>query len=99
MRINLLFLFAISVTSFGTALFGSYAENTLALTIYTLILIAVGNSMYWLWHYADRHHLLDGPVAEADRDPLAAVIRTIIFLSAIPIGLLTPWAHRARASK
>jgi uncharacterized membrane protein len=92
MRINLFFLFAISLTSFGTALFGSYAANTLALTIYTFILIAVGSSMYWLWRYAYRHHLIEGEIASADRDPLASVVRTIIFLSAIPIGLLTPWA-------
>jgi uncharacterized membrane protein len=92
MQLNLLFLFGISVTSFGTALFGSYSGTVLAIAIYTFILITVGQSMYWLWHYADRHGLLEGEVAAADRDPLAAAVRTLTFLSAIPLALLTPWA-------
>ena len=92
MRINLVFLFAIALVSFGTSLFGQYAANPIAIAIYTVILVTVGQAMYWLWHYANRHGLLGGASAYGDQEPLVAVVRSAIFLLAIPLALLTPWA-------
>jgi len=92
MRINLFFLFTISLTSLGTALFGAYASNPLAVTVYTVILVAVGFSLYRLWHYAEGHGLLVAGTAPPDEDPQVVAVRTLIFLSAIPLSLLTPWA-------
>ena len=92
MRINLFFLFTISLISFGTALFGAYASNPLAVTVYTVILVAVGFSLYRLWHYADGHGLLVAGTTPPDKDPQVVAVRTLIFLSAIPLSLLTPWA-------
>jgi len=92
MRINLLFLFFISLSSFGTALFGQYADNPLAIAIYTVILLGVGMTLNWLWRYANRHDLLGGAPATGDQPPLVLVVRLVIFLSAIPLALVTPWA-------
>jgi uncharacterized membrane protein len=92
MRINLVFLFGISLISFGTALFGRYSGNTLALAIYTVILVVTGNSMWWLWRYAVQHQLVREDSAPHDQDVAIAVLRTGVFLAAIPLGLLTPWA-------
>jgi len=92
MRINLFFLFTISLISFGTALFGAYASNPLAVTVYTVILVAVGFSLYRLWRYAEGHGLLVAGTAPPDEDPQVVAVRTLIFLSAIPLSLLTPWA-------
>ena len=90
--INLFFLFTISLISFGTALFGAYASNPLAVTVYTVMLVAVGFSLFRLWRYADGHGLLVAGTAPADYDPQVVAVRTVIFLSAIPLSLLTPWA-------
>ena len=66
---NLFFLFTISLISFGTALFGAYASNPLAVTVYTVILVAVGFSLYRLWHYADGHGLLVAGTTPARQGP------------------------------
>ena len=77
MRINLVFLGAISLVSFGTALFGQYSTKVLAVAIYTVVV--VGQSMYSLWQYGSRHGLLAGELAPAARDTLGAVVRLTIF--------------------
>ena len=56
------------------------------------MLVAVGFSLFRLWHYADGHGLLVAGTAPADYDPQVVAVRTVIFLSAIPLSLLTPWA-------
>jgi hypothetical protein len=61
-------------------------------TVYTVILVAVGFSLYRLWHYADGHGLLVAGTTPPDKDPKVVAVRTLIFLSAIPLSLLTPWA-------
>ena len=92
MRINLLFLAAISLISFGTALFGEYSGDTLALAVYTVILVSAGGTLNWLGRYAQRHGLLRDARPADDQDALTMIVRTTIFLVAIPLSLLTPWA-------
>jgi len=93
MRRNLFFLFTITMISFGTALFGGYASNLLALIVYTIILVATGGGMFRLWHYAAGHNLVvPGSVDPENLDPAVSLVRTVIFLLAIPLGVVTPWA-------
>ena len=45
-----------------------------------------------LVRYAEGHGLLVAGTAPPDEDPQVVAVRTLIFLSAIPLSLLTPWA-------
>jgi uncharacterized membrane protein len=92
-RLNLLFLFCISLVPFTTSLDGSYGTQRIAFTLYATNLAATGAVMTTLWRYATFHKRLVSP----DLDPravryltLRGLVVPITALIGIGLSLISP---------
>lgn len=89
--LNLLFLFMITLVSFGTALHMENSDYHTVFVVYTIILVATGLLLSLIWIYADRKKLLlDYNINKKQRQLyyIRNSIPTIVFTSSIGISYI-----------
>ncbi len=91
--INFIFLLCIILVPFVTNLLGAYPLLSLPYVIYSLLVAAIGFTMYGLWAYATYKHRLVDPKLDARiirGTALRALFAPVIFLISIPVALVNP---------
>jgi uncharacterized membrane protein len=93
---NFLFLFTITVMPFTADLIGKWAENPLAVIIFSCNLILANAASYGLLAFSRRHHLLtvQGDTVVGWYRSLEGLISLGFYLLSIPVALVSPdWAR------
>ena len=98
LRLNLLFLFFVSLLPFPTRMIGEYLHSEsaerIAVTVYGINLLAIAALNSVLWRYAVFERLVTTDIPEEDVHAITAKIAPSLALygGAILIGLLAPTA-------
>ena len=93
MRINLYFLFFITLMPFITKMISEYGHVQVAVVICALGYAIPGFLLSVMWHYASRDHLLlkkGIPVDFSRRTRIKNYIRPMIFIFSIPFSFINP---------
>jgi uncharacterized membrane protein len=92
LRINLVFLFAVTFLPFPTSVMAEHGDQTPAIVLYACAVSALSLLQLWIWVHAHRRGLMTDDVDEAVfrlvRRNLLPV--PIVFLATIPVAFLVP---------
>jgi uncharacterized membrane protein len=92
LRINLLFLFAVTFVPFPTSVMAEHGDETVAVVLYALAVSALSLLQLWIWVHSYRAGLMDEQVDEG----VYRVVRRnllpvpLVFLLSIPVALFAP---------
>ena len=93
---NFAFLLSLTLMPFTSELLGRYSDNPLAVTIFSLNLVAISLTTQWIYLYASGHELIDEE-RRSRYDEVTGRVRAILTVAVVSVAILLAWTDTALA--